>query len=273
MAYTLKTSGLATIATMVVMLDQDGTTLKEFVSSSVNSSKTITGTLTTGTKTWKGLTNFPYWAITANGSFNSTPEIEFVTNQPVVAWTSGISVFAACAQMSTGNDQGGIVMDVPTGWGFAADADSSANFGFTAGNVKMSSTGSPLPLGTTSFSLGGNLTAGTSFDIWYAAAGDTTPTSFNVLNGTDAGWGIGTGGSPPYHITEVCGFQGQGHRPAQYHIVAMFSRELTVSEFGTLHDDFKAVLFDAPVDVALSGITCSSAAQSLSGASSRTVPL
>src|SRR5688572_30196717 len=55
MAYSLKASGIATDLVMCVAVDSDGTTIKEFVSSDVDTNKTIDSGVTTGSATWKGV--------------------------------------------------------------------------------------------------------------------------------------------------------------------------------------------------------------------------
>jgi len=100
MAHTLKTSGLATDLVFCLAVDQDGTTVKEFVSSSVNTDMTVDGSVTTGSSSWKG-TSRGYFETSSNGTFNFHG-IRFGTTKPDMVGNDadGLAIFCAVASIA-----------------------------------------------------------------------------------------------------------------------------------------------------------------------------
>src|SRR5690242_8450972 len=103
MGYSLKGTGQATELTACVMVDQDGSTIKEFVSSTINADMTVDSGVTISTSSWKS-TTYPYISTTTNGAFDYKG-VRFGTNKPTVSLGNGgagVGVFCAMAGMSAG---------------------------------------------------------------------------------------------------------------------------------------------------------------------------
>src|SRR5688572_28820314 len=102
MAYTLKSSGIATSLAMCVAVDEDGTTVREFVSSTVNADMVVHGEVVVSSSTWKGVSR-GYFETLPNGASNFKG-ITFGTNKPTYDAGSGnpTTVWFAVAGMSDG---------------------------------------------------------------------------------------------------------------------------------------------------------------------------
>jgi hypothetical protein len=105
MPLTLKGTGLATNLKMCLAVDDDGTTIKEFVSSDVNTNKTLgTGVAAgIGAATWKG-TSRGYFPTFADGPFDYFGIRFPAAHQPLFNADSGrpFSFFAAMRAMGAG---------------------------------------------------------------------------------------------------------------------------------------------------------------------------
>ncbi len=240
MAYTLLSSGIATNLVMCVALDSDGTTIKEFVSSDVNSNKTTTG-VTTSSATWKG-TSRGYFAVT--GSAASPNSVQFPSGHRPV-WNvvgvggggDGAAVFVALNGFSgTGSGTYPWIIDDNAFNIFGADGPS--NKIVLNGTARSSST---VPTnwtnGSTKFSVGANYS---SFDSpgWWIYYGLESGSLSQDASGNDAG-SLSTA-----NITGVGGWSGFYTGPGNYHIAALFNRTLTLTEMQSLHNDWFGTLFD-----------------------------
>jgi hypothetical protein len=240
MAYTLKASGIATNLVMCRAVDEDGTTIKEFVNSGVNSNKTTTG-VTTNSATWKGVSRGYFTTSGAGGSPNS---VQFASgNRPAWAVSDGDggAAFFAVSGSSAGAAGANpflLIDDNAAAILGAAGAGLYLNGG-AAGRIGATS----VPTnGTTKWSGGANYHAFTSWHIFYGLeSGSLAQDATN----TDAGT------ATTINITGVGGWTGFGSGPANYHLMALFNRTLILDEMQSLHDDWFGTLFDAPA----SGIT------------------
>lgn len=236
MAYTLKSTGIATNLTMCLMVDEDGTTIKEFVNATVNSQKTVDSGVTISEESWKGTTR-KFFATAANGTFDFHG-IRFGATKP--AWNptdaDGCAFWGACASMSAGISPGVFL----TG-NIAAhhlrrkpSAPNSAQLYSYDGNRGAGSTA--LPVTGESFSFG------CSYDSddfqWY----------YGLESGSLAADGSGTSNNGWMESTTVAaigGWSGQNNLPASWHICCIFNRKLTLTEMQSLHNDWFGTLFES----------------------------
>lgn len=234
MAYTLKASGIATALTMCVAVDDDNTTIKEFVSSLVNGDMTFdTGVAAgVGTSTWKGVSQ-GYFPTFNNGTFDYLG-IRFGTNKPSALWNAA-NPSTMFFVWSSADAAGGAKPIIGTGGGnFAVDRGVGTlriSNGAFVGSTTLPSDG------TTKFSAGFNFTPFTGGEFYYglesgSLASDGTFT--DTLGFTGSGTFDGIGGAP-----------GQGHAQGHYHLVAKFNRVLTLTEMQSLHNDWRGTLFDS----------------------------
>jgi hypothetical protein len=233
MAYTLKTSGLATALSFCVAVDEDGTTVREFVSSTVNGTMTLTN-VAVGSATWKGVSR-GHFSSAANGSFNYFGP-KFVTNKPSIPDAFGL--FLAFNSRSAPSGTRTLIEGVEgSNTGALAEINAAGRLFATRGGGAIGNTA--LPTGATKFSCGHNHAYNVANDFFYglesgSGAADGT--------GADAGWGAGT-----TVVSGIGGCAGQGNSPGQYFIVAGFNRRLTTAEYQSLHDDWFGVLFESAV--------------------------
>jgi hypothetical protein len=223
----LRTTGIASKASFVVAVDNDGQ-IKEFVSSSVNADMATTN-VTTGISTWKGA-DAPYFETT---SINT---IVFGTNKPVQNAAFGQSIGAFIAHIGTSaatGSYGGLRL---SGAGAIVTRDPTTGkpqWRWGQSNVRYTSNGAnTLPTdGTTKYSLGGNYRYDTSAQFFYglesgSLAAEGTPASPEGF-GSSSTW-ITIGG-------QTSG--GYGTTPGKYLLAAGFGEELTEVEYQALHDD------------------------------------
>jgi hypothetical protein len=257
MAYTLKASGIATALVMCVAVDEDGT-IKEFVSPTVDSNKTLgTGVAASVTAgSWKGSTR-NYWSSTANGSFDYHGVKFTVGNRPthVTNHTNGFTLWEAYHSISAGSDARGLLS-------YSVDADAGQGGMRRNGSLKMELFLSTTVCGTstTDVALATKLSAGVSYD------NDDAATSSRMYYGLESGSlaadgtsdsdGLGGGSGQVYGIG---GFAGAGNSPASRYCSCLFNRVLTLAEMQSLHDDWFGTLFDAdpPPDITITTLPLS----------------
>ncbi len=230
MAYSLKTTGIATNLLMCVAVDEDGTTVKEFVSADVNTNKTTTG-VTTSSATWKG-TSRGYFVV--SGTSGSPNCVQFpATHRPAwaVSDTDGGAIFMALSGST--NASGTFVID-DNGAGMLGRAAGTV---LTMNGGGRSGTTTPPSDGTTKWSGGGNYHAFTDWQIYYGLESGSLAQD---ATGSDAGT------AATLNITGVGGWAGFSVAPANYHIAAIFNRTLTLVEMQSLHNDWFGTLFAAP---------------------------
>ena len=238
MAFTLKTSGLATLLSVCVAVDEDGTTIKEFVSPTVDSNKAVSGSVTLGAKNWKSVSR-GFFETTANGAFDFNG-IKWTNGTGGVtdfADGNGASIFCAFAGSGIGNNDKYWVSFINDRQGLRVNSSGKANLNFGSPTSAASATTIPTD-NSTSFSVGAN----------YDGTGSGTSEIFYGLeSGSLASDGTGTnanqGGNVP--LTGIGGpGDGNGNQPAKYHLVTVFTRKLTLVEMQSLHNDWAGTLFD-----------------------------
>jgi hypothetical protein len=237
MAYTLKSTGIATSLVMCVAVDEDGTTVKEFVSSSVNTDMTVHADVVKSTSSWKGVTR-GYFETLANGSTNFRG-ITFGTNKPAYDAGSGnpTSVFFAVAGMQDGGSgtaAGDAMVARSTGSPIASrNSSDKLNEGMstTAGSTSLPTDNS------TKFSAGVVHNFGGTNRFFYGLESGSLATDGTASDPSSGGNTRLVGG--------IGGIASFGNQPAKYHIVAMFQAELSTAEFQSLHDDWFGTLFDS----------------------------
>ncbi|HEU4621644.1 MAG TPA: hypothetical protein VFS42_05425, partial [Burkholderiaceae bacterium] len=245
MAYSLKTSGIATSLVMCVAVDDDGS-VREFVSSTINAAKTVQGSgggaATIGSANWKG-TSRNYYETFSNGPYDFYGVKFPAGNRPShplnnsVGWT----LFEAFAGVSAVQGEGGLISYSSAGDGGLAgsDIDSAGKLSHFMSSTPRGSGTTTLPLnGTTKFAYAIGFDNDTGENFYYglesgAIASDGSST---------AGVGFASSGGEVYGIG---GFPGQGNIPAKRFCSLLFSRELTLAEIQSLHNDWFGTLFDA----------------------------
>lgn len=230
MAYTLKASGIATNLVMCVAVDSDGTTVKEFVSSDVNSNKTMTG-VTTGAALWKG-TSRGYFVV--SGTTGAPNCVEFPSGHRPTWDISGSntgSVFVALSGST--NLSGAFVVDT-NGAGMLGRASGTV---LTMNGIGRLGTTTPPSDGTTKWCGGGNYRNGGAYQIYYSP--ESNSSSLTPDNsGTDPTTG------QAFSITGVGGSTGLSVAPANYHIAALFNTALSDGQMQSLRDDWFGTLFN-----------------------------
>lgn len=228
MARALKASGLATNLVFCLAADTDGT-IKEWVSPSVNSAKTMTGVLT-GTATWKGA-SLGYW--NPNGGegivfpSGSRPLVTaqlsvvalMVDAPAVVAGNTGLIDTTSVGSMLIrgGSESTALAMvSEQIGYGTATQINSTRSFG----------------VGFTMPAAGGTSNVYYGLESGSAAIDDSKPVP--TRTGADVGAGV----------TQVGKSSGRGAYNAKYVLFAMFNKALTLVEHQSLHDDPMGALFD-----------------------------
>jgi hypothetical protein len=254
MAYTLKASGISTNAKSVVAVNQDGTTITEFVTG-----RTIalgTGVAASvSTATWKSVSR-GFWETTANGSFDFFGVTwTGSSNQPAMTEddADGVSVWFACNGASSNSNDGPFVC---IGAGNGALRGLSRALGGTnkgiykSAGTPVAATTTSLPTdGTTKFSFGASYRSNNSSAAYYGLESgsltqEATAAGDGGFGGSNFAWNIG-------------GAVGQGNQPFRPFCVALFDKILTTGEFQSLHDDWFGTLFDAPAAAAPSLLTMS----------------
>lgn len=234
MALTLKTSGIATNLLMCLAVDDNGTTIKEFVNSTVDSQKTIGSGVTTGSATWKG-TSRNYFSTTANGTFDFYG-ITFGATKPTMnpTATNGIAFFFAFSTRSAASSSPyEFLASVTTDHGLTCPTSGLAQL--WAYSASRGATTSAWPTST-------KFSAGISYDT------DDYEWFYGLESGSLASAGSGTSNNGWMESTTVLslgGRSGFSNMPASFHIAALFDKKLSLTEMQSLHDDWFNTIFDS----------------------------
>lgn len=251
MAYTLKTSGIATNLVACVGVDDDNT-IKDFKGNAISLDTGVAASVATGS--WKG-TARKYFVTTANGSFNFNG-VRWNATQPTVAGddSDGQSVFVALHANNASNDDASMVL-IGTGignrTGLFVNSSTKASYNPGGGTQAVSTTTIPTD-NSTKFSIGSNYKGGGGSggsEIFYGLE------SGSLASDGTAAYDGGFGGSRS--IYAIGGTDGWGKNPCSPYIVCVFDKQLSLAEMQSLHDDWFGTLFDAAGTTQnLSGSAC-----------------
>lgn len=268
MPYTLKASGIATRAKVVLGVNDNGV-ITEFVNGwTPGSGITVHPNVTTGSATFRGSSGFRYFQTTE--AAGGVPEaISFTTNPLLTTRTVNVglamvAIMAGCTWLGSR-------------YPFQLQRDSSTTSTASEG-IRLTVSGTVRPEcyiggaaratgtteiptdGSTPFSMAAQyLHSGTQYGIgaggqcWYAAASSAGSAITAFEPASPSGAGFQPGGVPS--LTGVAGI----HRPddnaspgaavnyaatGKYHLWMVFDSLLTLAEYQALHDDPVGTLFD-----------------------------
>lgn len=249
MAYTLKTSGIATNLKFCLAVTQDGTAVQEFANSSFESNKVVAQTrgygtganqVQLGSGTWKGVTLGTFetkWV-----SSTERGGIDFASGfRPILsgAGTAEAGIFVALDAMTNYTGSRGCVIP------------------FTNGNFGVKNTGKLQwhissvdrgPASNTTIDLSTKLSFGSNLKLNGSGTGNIEH-FYGLESGslasdvTPANSGYSGGGD--MEIRGVCTDQSDSTRNiGRYFLIALFDRQLTLAEYQSLHNDWANTLFD-----------------------------
>ena len=153
MAYELSAQAISDGCIFCLAVDQDGTTIKEFASGTVNTAKVVDANVTIGTKAWKGVTQ-PYFETIADGDFGFDG-ITWAGGDGclfAVGAAAGITLGVVCAGMSAGANGTFIASFSEDQFGLRVTA-AKGQINFGGGGA---STTTSLPTNGDSFHVSGN---------------------------------------------------------------------------------------------------------------------
>jgi hypothetical protein len=249
MAYTLKTSGIATNLVFCIAVDEDGTTIKEWVSSNVDTNKTVHANVTTGASTWKG-TSRGYFETFGSGA--SPQSVEFPSpHRPT--WDvrgagsgggNGGAIFMAVAGASALSSTGNASWVTDAGAIPVLGRTSAAGTGYVKLNETTNTTrigdSEVAPIdGTTKWATLCNYSTFESPGWWIYHGLESASDLTLDASGNDAGT------ATTITFRSVGGATGFGTAPAKFHIVAAFDKTLDSTERESLFDDWFGTLFDS----------------------------
>jgi hypothetical protein len=242
MAYTLKTTGLATKLIACVAVDEDGTTVKDFVNGNTITHNADIANPKTGTATWKG---------TSRGWFKTDQGAEYYNPRGVTWQTTEVipaAGFAFWCAVNSLTDTASAIL-----WGQSGGNDN---------NYRTNASGQPLMrVGATDQTASTQaLAAGTKLSIGMNFKNNASGQAhFHGLESGDLSQ-INTFAVDDwmtnFNLGEFGGISGQASMRGQYFIACWFSDTdgLTESEFDSLHDDWFNTLFEAPITGTIAAI-------------------
>jgi hypothetical protein len=234
LAYTLKASGIATSALCVVAVDEDGTTIKEFVSSGVNTNKTVGAAVSIGTSTWKS-TSRKYIQTVAS----STGGIAFGAGNRPLFNAANISFFLACENLEGAAFLAGAFADME-GTGGSADPRWGRNHDDDHIAVRISAgyrvSGTVQPATNTKFSCG--TIVGSSAASHYALESSAGSARTTTSDAADTAYTLNNN-------LFAIGGGGTDFSAARVYLFAVFTGALSGTNWENLHDDPWSTLFDS----------------------------
>lgn len=236
MAYTLKTTGIATKLLACIAVDEDGTTVKDFVSGNTGTYNASIAAPKTGTATWKGVTRS--WFKTDYGADVYAPQGYAWSSAELLPFNGNGASFFTAVNAKTDAGAGVIMYTADNNNGVRVDGTSHLEI-LAGASVRGAGT-TALPTAT-KFSCGVNQkynTTGLNFFYGLESGSLATDGSYN-----EGGYG---GDS---NLAMFGGGSSQGSHRGQYFIMAVFTDAtlLTTAEMQSLHDDWFNTLFEAPI--------------------------
>lgn len=235
MAYTLKTTGIATKLIACIAVDEDGTTVKDFVSGNTGTHHASIAAPKTGVATWKGTNR--NWFKTDYGATWYDAQGFLWSPVEALSNTNGHSFF--CAANSFDDTGESWLWSTQSGnHGLRMTATNQMGVLTSGGLRGTSTTAAPQ---ATKLSIGVNIkNNGTSLPFYYglesgSLAADGTYTVGDVVNAENLILFGGLTGQPSFY--------------GKYFIACWFSDAtlLTEAEFQSLHNDWFGTLFEAAI--------------------------
>lgn len=238
MAYTLKSTGIATQLTYCVALDDDGTTIREFVSPTVDANKTIDAGVTVATGTWAST---PRNYFVSSGSGFSPVTVKFTSGfRPVTTPSAGNGVSNFCAfeevtdgQPGPGSAVGNMMSGVSATFTCRFNANANGTYA-TSGDLIPSAQVYPTT-GGTAFSIGSRYEANAVSSFGYGVRDAAYSQEANQVAPNFGG---------PNSIESINGNTGGGVLGAKCYINCAFDGLLTDQDFADLHNDWFGTLFE-----------------------------
>lgn len=236
MPYTLKSTGVASKAIFVVGVDDDNATIREFVSSTVNSTMTVDAPVSVGTATYGGVTR-RFFETTRTGAF-AFGGVRFGANKPGYdAGPSGAGLTVVQVMAGSFNFEDGaspwIAID-GSGAGLMRSASAGPAQWFLFSGYRGTATAINIPTdGTTKFTLAGDTKDGSPWRIYYGLEGGAiSQNNTDVLNS-------GFGGPA---LIESIGYGAIGVQRGRFFLAAGFTL-LSAAEIAEIHADPWGALF------------------------------
>lgn len=240
MAYVLKGTGLATNLIACLVVDEDGSTIVDLCGNTISAHGSLPAV---SSATWKGVSRGHI--VTGGDGFYTPYGISWSGTKPTVNTndSDGIGVFVAAAGASakTGGAIGNFVYidSDPASTvdrGLYRDGSNKAVMKFTASSGGVSTTS--IPTDDTKFSMAANYRNEANVENFYGLESGSLASDSTATN-------PGNWGSASYVLHSIGGMSGQNTQPFKPFIVAVFDRELTLSEYQSLHNDWFGVLIDS----------------------------
>jgi len=236
MAYTLKTTGLATKLIACVAVDEDGTTVKDFVTGRTATQHAAVAAPKTGAATWKGVNR--NWFKTDYGADTFAMQgVLWSGTLPALPPVNGFTLFVVANQLTDAAAAAPLMMASDAGaTGLTMDATNKIQARCSDSIRGIATTSVPV---TTKCSFAAhfkNSATGLGFFLGLesgALAADGTYADGNFL---------GT-----HNLSSFGGLATVGSKRGQWHLVCAFTDTvlLTLAELQSLHTDWFGTLFDA----------------------------
>ncbi len=243
MAYRLKSTGIAANCTMLVAVDPDLNIIKEFASSSVNSTMAVGANVTIASQAWNGTTRsyFKYGAGTTNADY-----VVFGTNKP--QWTNDTDGMARTwvfiGQVGTSSQTVRVFGKDSTNMAYSNDtATGGSTYPFQAGlgfTVKQNGGAAQPALGTkVIFGCSQVHGAGANGAAFYWSTDAAGTMSKLSLTGP-------SGGSTANMALDAIGRRNDttAHGDEKIHMIAIFYSSLSDSDWESLHSDWFGTLLE-----------------------------
>lgn len=238
MALTLKTTGPAAKAVSVIAVDDDGATVKDFVTGRTITYNAAIAAPRIGAATWKGVSRSHFKTDYSPDQFSPRGAVYGATLPPVPmgAAGNGISWFCACNQL----------VDAAAGNIFWLTGDNNQGARIATGSkLEVLCGNTSQGLGTTTLPAATKMSFG--FNQKYST--NALPFFFGLESGslaTDGTYNEGGFGSTTV-LSMFGGHAGYGSASGEYFVHAVFSDAvlLTEAEMQSLHNDWFGTLFEA----------------------------